>query len=529
MSNDLSQPWRDQALGRASQLRRAAAAESPLAFMRIYLFPEGEPEADKRWLDPCPMHFEMCGVLVNASQNRGQRAAIGVPRDHAKTTLGTVAHSLWATCYAIEQFIVLLSQTEHQAAGYLADVKYHLEHNHLLRRDFPEVCWPKQGKPTPPWAETEIVTKNGVKVSAYGIGAQIRGIHHGKYRPTLVILDDAESDEQVRTKEQRQKTREWFNRVLMNAVDQKGNIHVLGTVLHHDSLLGNLLKAPGWTVRRYRAIQPDGTPLWPAKWPLALLEKKRAEIGNAAFEAEWQNNPLSPDIQVFLEERVQFREPPPLRTFTLYMGVDPAGSLKDDADYFAISVIGVDRSTAHVVYVLESFRAKLPFDQQARKVYEFYLRYKPQAVAIESNGYQKALGIHLVKMGVPVKFVHTSKDKRTRALKMSLHFDNGQIFLRPGLECLRDELVQFPMGINDDQLDALGFALEVMEDNLHTPINPALFAPGLSMPLDEYVLRTTGGQSGPTYQDMANLTNLVMHDYENGNGGVVGYCTRVQS
>lgn len=443
--------------GDVSALRRRLGSESPQAFSRIYL---GRHFA----MHGCEMHDWMFKTLAQATVTRGARIAIAAPRDHAKSTIASLAYLLWSLCYGHEKHVLLISGALDQANAHLDNLKYELEQNLFLRMDFPDVCEPEDAKPAPErWSASEIITRNEIKVTAMGAGKRFRGLRYLWNRPTLIILDDVEVPEQVRTREQRQKMVDWLNKTCINALGQNGNLIMVGTVLHWDSLLSGILRKGGpWVTKKFQAIQADGSSLWPAKWPLELLAQRKAEIGSLAFEQEFQNNPISPETQVFrLEWLKEWRDLP--EHLTIFMGVDLAVSTKAMADYFTIVVIGLD--PAGNVYVLDAFRDHLTFHEQLTQIRAFHGMRKPVLVGVESVAYQAVMGQELIRTSsVPVREVRPTKDKITRAKELSVHFQNGKVHLAKGMQDLHDELVEFPLSRNDDLVDALMIAMRLALD-----------------------------------------------------------------
>jgi hypothetical protein len=146
------------------------------------------------------MHRDLFKDLKDASINRPKRIAIAAPRGHAKTTLVSLAYVLWCAVYAREQYILLISATKELAAGLLKNVKNELQTNSLLLQDFPEVCYPPGARPAPkPWRDNQIVLRNKVAFKALGANQAVRGTKHGPFRPTLIVVDDLEDQEQVRS------------------------------------------------------------------------------------------------------------------------------------------------------------------------------------------------------------------------------------------------------------------------------------------------------------------------------------------
>jgi len=232
-------------------------------------------------------------------------AAYACPRGHGKSTLfeGLL---LWAICEELFRFGFIVSKVLDQSKLRLDKVKTELEDNERIRADYGDLVGTRK------WTETDIVTSTGVRLRAYGTLSKIRGVKHGAFRPDLILVDDGEEDEHVRTEPQRQKTRDWFTRALIPTMEpDRGILIVNGTILHYDSLLARLVgddHFAGWRKRRYRALStlPDGrlAALWPSKWPvprlLALKNPKSSKcIGTVAFNCEYQNDPISDETALF--------------------------------------------------------------------------------------------------------------------------------------------------------------------------------------------------------------------------------------
>ena len=91
-------------------------------------------------------------------------------------------------------------------------------------------------------------------VEAIGSGKKIRGRKHRNWRPDLLVLDDIENDENVRTPEQRKKLESWFLKAVSKAGDDYTDIIYIGTLLHYDSLLAKTLNNPGYKAIKYKAV-----------------------------------------------------------------------------------------------------------------------------------------------------------------------------------------------------------------------------------------------------------------------------------
>lgn len=98
----------------------------------------------------------------------GTRSAAAAPRGHAKSTLMSLKNAFHAALYGYKKYILLISDTEGQAAGFLDAVKNELETNEAILRDFGE----QAGKT---WKTSSVVLKNGCRIDAMGSGQKLRG------------------------------------------------------------------------------------------------------------------------------------------------------------------------------------------------------------------------------------------------------------------------------------------------------------------------------------------------------------------
>ena len=223
----------------------------------------------------------------------------------------------------------------------MGKLRKELEVNERLRLDYGD----QTGKI---WRNDYIRLGNGAEVRAKGAmvggsGAQIRG-----YRTDLVIVDDVETDESVFSEDQRNKFDEWFWRALVGTLNPESQLIVVGTLLHPLSFLSILVKGKeGWDTGIYRAMR-DGRSVWEDRWSTDSLNMRKGEIGSAAFEQEYMNNPIPDEWRIFKMDCVRYWDelPQGLGYFTT---VDPARTVKDGADYTAIVTCGMDYFNIKVV------------------------------------------------------------------------------------------------------------------------------------------------------------------------------------
>lgn len=153
-----------------------------------------------------------------------------------------------------------------------------------------------------------------------------------------------------------------------------------------------------------------------------------------------------------------------VKPLDLYMGVDPAISLSDTADKFAIAVIGVTKDLSQV-FLIDVWTGRIPFPEQLEKIQELNNRWHPRIIGIESVAYQAALTQQALRLPgfLPVTAMMTGgRKKAERILAMSPLFKLGRIRIRKDQNDFIDEWVDYDSSVKnpkDDLLDAVEIAL----------------------------------------------------------------------
>lgn len=398
-----------------------------------------------------------------------QRVVKAASRGHAKSTWHSLVYPLWCLLFKKKKFIVLISDTSEQAEGFLGTIIEELETNDKIIRDFGKIAGyiPPTMEEKKKWTAKEIITTTDVKVIAKGWNARIRGIRYKSQRPDLVILDDVENDENVRSEDQRAKVKNTFFKSILNLGDRTTQIIVIGTILHFDSLLMHLIDfpPPNWSTRLYKAYKDDGTPLWPEEWSAERLEEKREEIGSIAFEQEFMNNPLDPSQQI-LKPSAWWEGDMDYPQWDFYGYVDLAISEKETADYTALVTIARHKQTGEI-RVIDPVRIRGDITTQLNLVFKQHAKFRYTKLGIESVAYQKAfaqvLRIESQRRGIyiPAIEIEVDKDKVRRAQEVSVHVENGTVKFNRNYTEFNNEIIQFPKASHDDFVDSFCSALKL--------------------------------------------------------------------
>lgn len=405
-----------------------------------------------------PYHFELCSIL--ADPNEQLLEVIGF-RGSTKTTLSSLALPLWASLTGRYKFIVIINDTAEQVRGNLYNIKTELENNVYIRKNFPDI---KLGET---WSEYNLLLSNGVRIIGRSRGQNIRGIRHKQYRPDLVIVDDPENLQQVKTKENRDKTQAWFNAEVIPAVQESNSkLIVIGNLLHNDGFMARLSKNPLFKVVTIPLIDEKGNCTWLGKYPdQASLDRQRIKVGETAWAREYLLKIISPDEQV-IKEVSYYSTLPEIRTIAI--GVDLAISKKETADYTSITIIAESANSKY--YVLENRRGRWNFNETMEQVYKVWCDYKALhedktfKLGMEDVAYQKSaieeFGRRYQIHPTPVK-QHT--DKRARLETLVPYFVNDQVFFKEsGQEQLVNEVLYFGVEPHDDCVDSFEIAMRLL-------------------------------------------------------------------
>lgn len=144
------------------------------------------------------------------------------------------------------------------------------------------------------------------------------------------------------------------------------------------------------------------------------------------------------------------------------MGVDLAISEKATADYTAICVLG--RDVSGCLHVLDVERIRGSFQQQIDLIKQKAAKWQPSVVGIEDVQYQRVMVQQIsAQTSLNVRGIRPDKDKVSRFAPLEGRYELGQIYHVRGLDpAFEAELLSFPMGAHDDQVDAMSIAFEAL-------------------------------------------------------------------
>ena len=150
-----------------------------------------------------------------------------------------------------------------------------------------------------------------------------------------------------------------------------------------------------------------------------------------------------------------------LEDLNIYTTVDLATSTKESADYTVVTTIGLDKQNN--VYVLDVIRKRIEAPDIVKLLEQVYEKWNPVSIGVESAGFQLAL-IQIIRRQttLPIVKLKADKDKLSRALPLSAKMEAGMVFFPNDAlwySDLEKELLVFPSGDHDDQVDSLAYGI----------------------------------------------------------------------
>jgi len=383
-----------------------------------------------------------------------QHTGIAAPRGFAKSSL-VLFDDAFDIVNKRRRYILKIADSYTQALEHTISLGEELEFNPILKWLYGQIM-PNE------YPKGDFVTLTGVKVSAKGQGMKIRGLKWKNFRPDKAVIDDVENDIAVENPTSRRQLKRWLKAQVMPALAKGGKINMIGTILHHDSLLANIVNKTdefkSWRTLKYSAIVGDNS-IWPELYSLEKLVAMRDNpedpnyIGTIEFNREYQNKPASDAEAVIKTSWIRYYDFMP-EIKRKVISIDPAISKKDTADFTAIQCWGegVDGN----LYCLESIRKRLSFQEQGAELEAMFNRHPETVrVIIEEIAYQQALREHDKLKSLPVIGIKPSKDKRTRLTVVSKWFEAGQVYFKRTMEEIIDEILNFGASAHDDTVDAM--------------------------------------------------------------------------
>lgn len=433
-----------------------------------------------------------------------------LPRDHQKSAL--VAYRVaWEITRNPAVRVLYISSTANLATKQLKFIKDILTHP-TYREFWPDMVNPDIGA-REKWTESEVSVDHPKRklefvrdptVFTAGLTTSITGMHCD-----IAVLDDVVVKENAYTEDGRERVRQQYS--LLSSIEGTGSLEwVVGTRYHPRDLYNDLVSMEvelfdmsGDIVGKEslyevyeRAVENrgDGTGqfLWPRQqrydgkkygFDVAELAKKRAQyLDKIQFRSQYYNDPNSYEDALVKREWFQYYDPKNLqrllgkwyikdKRINLFAAVDFAFSLKTNADYTAITVVGVDKDYNYYILEIDRFKSQLISDYFAH-ILALHVKWDFRKIICEvtaaqqvivndlKNSYISKHGLSLAVEDFRPTRQQGAKEERIDAI-LQPRYSNRQIFHYRGGNCqiLEEELISRNPP-HDDVKDSLATCID---------------------------------------------------------------------
>jgi len=426
----------------------------------------GDIYSDNWHLHAIAYHLMLC------AQGDIRRLIITLPPRSLKSISASVAFPAWLLGHDPTRKIICVSYANDLAVKHSIDTRIVMESAWFKR------CFPHARLNPAKNTQHEFMTKKLGYRLATSVGGTLTGLGGD-----LIIIDDPHKSDEVESDIKRESVINWFRTTLVSRLNdkQKGIIIVIQQRLHEEDLAGYLLAAGGWAHLNLPAIAEDAESilvgegqyhqreedeaLHPEKEPVELLEQLKEDMGSYTFAAQYQQRPapLGGGIVKWAWFNHRYTQIPVKQEGgCVIQSWDTASSTGQMNDYSVCTTWLIRDGNC---YLLDVLRERLEFPRLRQTVVNHGTTWQADLIIIE----QANAGIGLIQdlqkncHTLQIKGMTPNVDKSTRMIQVTPILETGKVILpknAPWLPEFQSELVHFPNGKFDDQVDSLSQFLE---------------------------------------------------------------------
>lgn len=328
----------------------------------------------------------------------------------------------------------------------------------------------------------------------YGVGA---GVGISGFRADLGLIDDPfGSREDAWSETVRSKRWDWYIDDFSARLKPGARRVIMHTRWHEEDIAGRVLEQVNKGIIKARvlsipAVAGDDDLLGrkPGEWLWddpkgynygAYLRQRHAESTPMMWAALYQQQPAPEEGDYFKAAWLRLYDKVPAReTLRIYGGSDYAVTA-DGGDYTVHVVVGLDPEGR--MYLLDLWRKQASSDVWVEAFCDLVGQWKPMAWAEEQGQIRSGVGPYIDRRQrerqayVVREQFPTRGDKAVRAQSIRGRMALEGLYVpvnAPWLTDLRAELLSFPAGKHDDQVDALGLVGQLLDRMLSgSPLKP---------------------------------------------------------
>ena len=326
------------------------------------------------------------------------------------------------------------------------------------------------------------------EIEGHGGGMQTCGVGGpltGKGADVLIIDDPVKNAEEANSQVYRDKAWDWYVSTAYTRLEPGAAVILIQTRWHEEDLAGRVLKhaketGEVWTVLNMPALslgcdidplgRDAGAALWPERYDVVALAGIRKTLGSYWFSALYQGSPIPAEGGAFKRSWLRYwnadgelylldGRPVAKKHCRRFGIVDIAFSLKKEADYTVVLACAVTPDGRLIL--LDMHRERMEGPAIVRAIKAMSDRHDLAYVGVEDVAGTVLVIQAARKAGLTIRSLRADKDKLSRAIPATIRMEAEQVFI-PESALWRDEfeheLLSFPHGAHDDQVDCLAYA-----------------------------------------------------------------------
>lgn len=435
-------------------LRRKDAAANLVAFTE-YTFPRYRTAKH---------HKIIAEQLERVERGEIDRLMLLVPPRHGKSELASIRLPAWFLGRQPHKQFLSVSATDGLASDFGRSVRNTI--NSAEYRAIFDTSLAEDSQAKGKWH-----TSAGGIYYSLGIGGSVLG----RGGDCILIDDPYATMAEAQSELTRKNVWDWYTGTAYNRLMPGGSIVVINHRMHEDDLCGRLLaqQAAGgdkWEVVELPAINEAGEALWPDAYPIEALNRIRKNSQARFWSALYQQRPAPEDGDYFKAEWLRpYDKAPDPNTMRVYGGSDYAVTA-DGGDFTVHAVVGIDPEGR--MYLLDLWRRQASSDVWVEAFCDLVKQWKPIGWAEEHGQIKSGVGPFLEKRQrerqayVMRDQFPTRGDKAVRAQSIRGRMALDGLYVphtAAWYADLRSELLSFPAGKHDDQVDALGLIGQLLD------------------------------------------------------------------
>lgn len=449
-----------------------------------------------------PFHYDWFQDIHDLIDGKITELAIISFRESAKTSIA-LGLLLYQICYEGNEYINVDSYDSVNAKRLLFDVVLELQTNKRILNDFGNIYNTKRTADevtqksvkdfvtNPTYDKDGNKIREGIRVEAHSTGQPVRGRRHGAFRPQLLILDDFENEQTIRSEAYTDEIHRHIQSFKGGLDSSKGRVLYLANYLSEFANVQSIIERAkvdtGLRVRVVPISGDDSLPTWPEKYSkdqevgkvsIEALRKRMwtPENGDNDFMAEMMCRPVDYANSEFKKQWFDNRymttelQGKALNTFATFDNA-PMSKEGKKSDFIGCSVVSVDSENMWYSRYVKRYRYNTP--ELIDAILWIKNTFNPLVIGVEQKSYaglikpfldKRSGELNIFPVVEELKDAGRNKENRIRGTlqgRFSTGFIKLQRYPTDDTNLLIREAAQFPHGDYDDLLDSMNYIADI--------------------------------------------------------------------